>query len=115
MKKILSILIIFVLLFSGCSNKRDVELTDFTVQLATSQEIGENYFKIIVVNDIKDLTFTYEMAFYGDVESDINTIDVGDVKAGRYYFVAINSFPNDVFINSYKNLKVVSATGKVQN
>lgn len=116
MKKIAVVLVAVLLLFSGCGNNdyRNVELSDFSVYIHTIDVGKPNYFRVITVNAIDDLSFTYEMIGYGGTAIDTNTIYVGDVKAERDYFVLISSTPKDFNITTCRELKVISATGKVK-
>lgn len=114
MKKISVVLVVVLLLFSGCGGNRDVELSDFSVYIHTIDVGKPNYFRVRTVNAIEDLSFTYEMLGYGNVSIDTNTIYVGDVKAERDYFVLISSTPRDFNITTCREFKVISATGKVK-
>ena len=115
-RKLSLILIVVILLFSGCGNNdyRNVELSDFSAYIHTMDVGKPNYFRVITVNAIEDFSFTYEMIGYGNVSIDTNTIYVGDVKAERDYFVLISSTPKNFNITTCRNLKVISATGKVK-
>ena len=116
MKKIAVVLVAVLLLFSGCGNNdyRNVELSDFSVYIHTVDVGKPNYFRVRTVNAIEDLSFTYEMLGYGNASIDTNTIYVGDVKAERDYFVLISSTPKNFNITTCRELKVISATGKVK-
>ena len=115
-RKLSLILIVVILLFSGCGNNdyRNVELSDFSVYIHTIDVGKPNYFRVRTVNAIEDLSFTYEMIGYGGTAIDTNTIYVGDVKAERDYFVLISSTPRDFNITTCREFKVISATGKVK-
>ena len=115
-RKLSLILIVVILLFSGCGNNdyRNVELSDFSAYIHTMDVGKPNYFRVITVNAIEDFSFTYEMIGYGGTAIDTNTIYVGDVKAERDYFVLISSTPKNFNITTCRELKVISATGKVK-
>jgi len=116
MKKLALILIVVILLFSGCNNGyRDVELTDF--EYIYSESWGSNCIKVLLITfavDIENFSINYVAVDYDDNIIDTFYIDVGDVMKDRTYKVLISSYSNNVISNDVSDIEIISATGKVK-
>jgi major membrane immunogen (membrane-anchored lipoprotein) len=121
MKKISVVLVVVLLLFSGCSSYREVELTDFEYVYNYSEKDTAQalrYLEIKPLVDIENLVISYTINqnIGGELKTDENTIEVGTINEGRTYIVLINSFSNDImgYALWQDSFEIISATGKVK-
>jgi hypothetical protein len=121
MKKISVVLVVVLLLFSGCSSHREVELTDFEYVYNYSEKDTAQalrYLEIKPLVDIENLVISYTINqnIGGKLKTDENTIEVGTINEGRTYIILINSFSNDImgYALWQDSFEIISATGKVK-